>query len=328
MSAVVIVPEYMGSMGALLKGTQAMRVLPRGTRFCLSRKEYPCSLPWNAVAYLDPVILAAASLRAVAAGAQDASVRELSEPWSQLYAGRLAGCQVRVLADTGCYAGNLLDASMARRLGLVVQRSREQQCLVLADNSVVHMEGTCTAKLRLGQFCEDMTFLVMSLGSEFDIVLGNSYLRKRRVIMDLQGNCMQLTKRNRVYLFLSIASSGQVDCCEEQKQVSLPKGSCVCSATAVKRDMRDGCRSFVVIFSPLQESASVMHDADGSPSADASRPYVKAVQDLLDEHKDVFDDVQGMPPKRENCIYHTIPLEKGTQPVFRPLVSLVAGRAG
>ena len=40
----------------------------------------------------------------------------------------------------------------------------------------------------------------MSLGSEFDIVLGNSYFRKRRVIMDLQGNCMQLTKGNRVYL--------------------------------------------------------------------------------------------------------------------------------
>ena len=45
MSADVIAPEYMGSMGGLLKGMQAMRALPKGTHFCLSREGYPCSLP-------------------------------------------------------------------------------------------------------------------------------------------------------------------------------------------------------------------------------------------------------------------------------------------
>ncbi len=313
-SAVIIAPEHKGTLGGLLKGMQSMKVLPKGTPFCLTREGNPCSLPYNAVAYLDPVIPTAASLRAVAVDAQDASMQDASEPWSQLYAGCLAGCQVRVLADTGCYAGNLLDSSMARRLGLAVQRPQQHQRVRLADNSIVPLEGTCVAKLRIGQFCEELTFLVMPLGSEFDVVLGNSYLRKRNVFMDLQGNCMQLSKANKIYLFQSIASSGEVDCCEEQRQIPLPKGSFVCSATAVKRDMRDGCRSFVVMVSPLQESTPVMNDCHA--------PYDRAVQGLLDEYKDVFDDVRGMPPKREHCIYHTIPLEKGSQPVFRPMYRL------
>ena len=89
--------------------------------------------------------------------------------------------------------------------------------------------------------------------------------------------------------------------------------------------------ALLVYCLPLQEGASIMHDADDSQSSDVSQsPYVhvKAVQELPYEHKDVFDDVRGMPPRRENCICQTILLETGTQPFlkpkFRAIVSLVA----
>ena len=49
-------PLLVGSMGGLLKKMRAMRVLPKGTHFCPSEKGYPCSLLWDAVAYLDPMI--------------------------------------------------------------------------------------------------------------------------------------------------------------------------------------------------------------------------------------------------------------------------------
>ena len=43
---------------------------------------------------------------------------------------------------------------------------------------------------------------------------------------------------------------------------------------------------------------------------------------MHETYSDVFEPVQGMPPKREHTIYHTIPLEHGTQPLFRPMYRL------
>lgn len=78
------------------------------------------------------------------------------------------------------------------------------------------------------------------------------------------------------------------------------------------------------MVSPVKET-SVMHDGSNqSANADASMtPNQRAVQGLLHQYKDVLDDVQGMPPAREHTIYNTVPLEKGTQPVFRPLYRLL-----
>ena len=75
--------------------------------------------------------------------------------------------------------------------------------MVLADNSFVQMEGTCTAETRIGQFCEEleMAFLVMSLGSGYYIVLGSSYLRKRRVIMICKATASNSQKGKACTLF-------------------------------------------------------------------------------------------------------------------------------
>ena len=51
----------------------------------------------------------------------------------------------------------------------------------------------------------------MPLGSDFDIVPGNTYLRRRRVLMDLHHNCMVLTKGHKRYPLLNMASAGVKD---------------------------------------------------------------------------------------------------------------------
>ena len=61
---------------------------------------------------------------------------------------------MRVLADTGCYTGNLLDTRLAQRPGLAVTRRRELPKVHLADNSDVDIEGTCRVKLHIGKFVE------------------------------------------------------------------------------------------------------------------------------------------------------------------------------
>ena len=67
-----------------------------------------------------------------------------------------------------------------------------------------------------------------------------------------------------------------------------------------------GCRSLLVMVSPVMDTGKTSStDTSGTPNQ-------SAVQDLLDQCKEVFDDIQGMPPVREHIIYHTIPLEEGT----------------
>ena len=139
--------------------------------------------------------------------------------------------------------------------------------------------------------------------------------------MDLHQNCMVLTKGQRRYLLQSMASAGEKDCCEVQMDLPRPKGSFLCSAVAAKRDCRAGCRNFIVMVSHVTEPG--VNSGAGNQSTDASMtPSEGALQGLLAQYKDVFEDIQGMPPARGDTVYHTIPLEEGTQPMFRPLYRL------
>ena len=150
----------------------------------------------------------------------------------------------------------------------------------------------------------------MPLGAELDVVLGNAYLGQRRVLMDLHQNCMLLTKGLGRYLLQSMASAGVRDCCEVQTDLPRPKGNFICSATAAKRNCGAGSRSSVVMVSPVAETTV---SGDGSnQSTDAGMTSTQdALQDLLAQYKDVFEEIQGMPPVRRHTIYHTIPLEEG-----------------
>ena len=321
-SAVILVPKWGGHVRHLLKGMQCIKAYPRGSKICCSTAGTLFGLPWHVDAFYDPPAPAVlASTRAMPSDMEVAiDLDDQDEPWSQLYSGSAAGCPVRILADTGGYVQLLMDTGFAQRCGLHVTAA-PAMTIKMGNGTESSVVGTCVADLQIQGYRESLQFLVTPLHSDFDVILGNHFLRKRFVQMDLAGNFMRLRKGNVTHVLYSMASSGSVDASYAdggaQYHVPRPQGPLLCSAKAALKYVKTKCRSFYVVVSPV-----IADDELGDDQAVAEDPIPARVDSLLKEYGDVFEEISGMPPARDHTIYHTIPLESGTQPIFRPMYRL------
>ena len=237
-----------------------IRVFPKGFPLTCSESGEVHSLPWEVHAYFDPSLPEVlASSRAAPPQSED--VLELDdgqEPWSRLYSGAVAGIPVRVLADTGAYVGNLMSSGLAQRCGLSMTPRESTTTLKMGNDSESQVIGMCVAKLQVQGYYETTEFLVKLLAGEFDIVLGNHFLRKRHALMDLEHNTMRVRKGNVTYLLHSLASTGNVDCSfvdgGSYTEVPRPKGPILCSAKLAARDKIAKCRSFYVLVSASEKA--------------------------------------------------------------------------
>jgi hypothetical protein len=319
---VILVPKWGGHVRHLLKGMQCIKAYPRGSKICCSTAGTLFGLPWHVDAFYDPPAPAVlASTRAMPSGMEVAiDLDDQDEPWSQLYSGSAAGCPVRILADTGGYVKLLMDTGFAQRCGLHITAA-PAMTIKMGNGTESSVVGTCVAELQIQGYRESLQFLVTPLHSDFDVILGNHFLRKRFVQMDLAGNSMRLRKGNVTYVLHSIASSGSVDAShadgDARYHVPRPQGPLLCSAKAALKYVKAKCRSFYVVVSPV-----IGDDKSGDDQSVAKDPIPARVDSLLKEYGDVFEEISGMPPARDHTIYHTIPLESGTQPIFRPMYRL------
>ena len=204
-----------------------------------------------------------------------------------------------VLLDTGA-SDMYLSTPFAQRCGLTIRPS--QATLTLATGIVTPVTGTCSTLVRLGQYSERLTVYVADLSSDWDPILGQSWLQPHHAVIDCHQGSVSFWKSKQHY---SLDSS---DMDVPQTETVVPQ---LLSVEQVRRAVKQGCRTFLVNVITQPEQAT----SDVDP----------CIQSVLDEFADRFSagrfsNLETLPPVR---IGHAIPLQDpASQPPFRPLYRL------
>ena len=216
------------------------------------------------------------------------------------YTGVVSGSAASVLIDTGA-SHAYLSNQFAQRCGLSVRPS--EATVTLATGVVTPVIGTCSVLVRIGQYSERLSVYVADLASDWDLILGQSWLEPHHAVINFQRNSVTFWKSNKHH----ILSTSDMHTCQA-KRVASPH---LLSVAQVQRAVKQGCRTFLV---------NVTAQPEGSPP-----DLDPGIQSVIDEYSDRFPEgrfpkLETIPPVR---VGHTIPLQDpSSQPPFRPLYRL------
>ncbi len=300
-SACILVPAWHGSWRSKLKGMQLLRQFPKGYHMFDAqagsggRAAMP-GLPWAVQVFLDP----AEQRPPVAASA---STRGMT----MLFKGTAGHVPVTVLLDTGasdCYVGE----DLVRRAGYAVKPAAHVGAVTLADGSTAHVTGTVKLYVTLGQYTGQVVLNVVKLANVFDVIMGDDWLLHHKAYLDYEHECCVLYEGQRR---ITISKAGQAP--------PVSSKSPVISAMQAAKAIKQGCSSFLVVVKEAEEQPST-----GSATIDVAGGLVPeaSMRSLLQEYQDVFPEnlPPGLPPERGTG--HTIPMEPGAAPPFRPIYRL------
>jgi hypothetical protein len=223
-----------------------------------------------------------------------------------LFLGEIAGVPCKIALDTAAthsFVSNDLVSRMGRK------RSHKNVLdVTLGNGQTVHTHGVFSAALRIQNFHGKHQFHSLDLMTNFDVILGNDWLTRYAAKLDFVASTCEIKKGNRKISFRSLSFSKIHDPSSQSAQVKPSKS--VLTALQAKRLARKGARLFMVFV----KNADDKLELKGSDSPD--------IVNLIAEFPDVFKDIPpGLPPDRPG-IAHTIPMEPGAKPVYKPLYRL------
>ncbi|KAJ9511970.1 hypothetical protein QJQ45_004424 [Haematococcus lacustris] len=135
----------------------------------------------------------------------------------------------------------------------------------------------------------------------YDIILGDEFLLAHKGVIDYGARtCTIAGPYNRRAVLKPRTVTTQAN------TIGL---SCITLSRA-KRDMRKGAKAALI-------HVSAANATPAAPKAAKEHEYSAPIKALIKQYAQVFDDLQGLPPERN--IAHTIPLEPGAKPPFRPM---------
>jgi predicted aspartyl protease len=191
-----------------------------------------------------------------------------------LFNGKVAGTSAKVglseaniLVDTGA-TGPFMSPKLAARLKLRVNRS--PAAVTLADGTTVYSAGTCHAKLSLGKFSCRVKFVVAPLADQFDVVLGDSWLKSRKASINYGDGSLTLFKGRNKFVVTKTDQTQQATNVAEEPQPSesshdsnVNRVNSMCfnqpvhriSAMQAKRAIRNKLRHFAVVVTKQNSSA-------------------------------------------------------------------------
>ena len=201
------------------------------------------------------------------------------------------------LADTGA-SHCFMDLNFALENNFVLRPTNTS--VTLADGSdtrVVHQ--TTPVALRLGKHFSSPSFYVIDMRQEYDIILGDDWLSYYDAVLHVRDKFCILRRHGSYHVFRSVASP------VKRPQPHSP----FLNAAQVARLYRtsENVRAFQVA---VRETSDQSKHSKPSPT----------VQQLLHEYEDITQPRTSLPPARN--IAHTIPLEPGHKPPFRPIYRL------
>ena len=216
------------------------------------------------------------------------------------YHGTLNGGKVSVFCDQGA-SHTFLNLATARRLGFKIVPTNDIH-VKLVDGRTAPIKGTVSASLKLGKYVELVTFIVLNLHADFDVILGYDWLHDHHALIDCYADCVNIKHKGK-----TITLDTQV--CPNQDALKVPPHL---TAMQLKRQFRKKPFDpmFLVIFK--ETSPSIV---EISPEF---KDHQQPLNDILTEFKDIFVDglPPGPPPLRHT--QHAIPLLPGAHSVHRP----------
>ena len=231
--------------------------------------------------------------------------------------GRLKDENITILIDNGS-TGNFISASLATKLKL--KTTTVDPIIVNMANGSTETQDKATYRvpLEIGPYCGKVDFSLLSL-PEYDIILGQPWLRKHGALIDCKHNEVTINHQGRHITF----QPNVAPACNATRQRRQRGEDLMINAAQLSRLLHQGHSLYAAFVSlpDLETPQETPTDTIASIStADDQASSLRAT--ILSEFKDVFPETLpiGLPSKRH--VDHTIDLEPGASPPFRPIYRL------
>jgi len=155
-----------------------------------------------------------------------------------------SGIPACVLVDTGA-SDAYVSSAFVERCGFRVEPS--QATITMADGTVTTVMGTCHIRMRLGQYNSLLRFYVAELSDDWDLILGQSWLRPHSAVIDYSSNTITFWKARKRY---KLTSS------HIQRDSGITGTPSFLSVAQIKRAVRKGSRTFLVHVTTVPDPAS------------------------------------------------------------------------
>jgi hypothetical protein len=178
----------------------------------------------------------------------------------------------------------------------------------MADgSSQMKVTGTADVHVSIGQYGGKVRCIVVDLPSDFDLILGEPWLKKHKAELRYATSTVVLRKGKRKIKLSAVPK-------EKPPRKSLPLLARFLSAIQVKRALKNRERVFLVHLTKIEDGGLQIYQHNLDPEG--------LTEEYLEKYKDVFpgDLPKGLPPKRK--VVHTIPTQEGVAPPARPMYRL------
>jgi predicted aspartyl protease len=231
-----------------------------------------------------------------------------SQSLTMLFNASLSDVPVDTLIDSGANPYALLSLNKAKALNLPISPLQTKQQAKLPNGDCVDMVGQCTAKFCIGSYRTKLTCQVLDIDDfDFQLILGDRWLKHHKALLNYEHNTCSIRVDERTFTF----TAKQPRSSSESAAHTSAGSPQLLSALQVQRALKQGLQSFLVVVKEIKGD-SVSIDVPGLLPEHELRT-------LLDRYQDVFPEElpAGLPPDRG--IPHTIPLEPGHKPPYRPM---------
>lgn len=315
---------------------------PDGTRAVLP----PC--PFSVSVYWDRPVSSDSSQ-----GHSILSAAARTRSLDMLFCGRVAGSHANVLVtpasiliDSGATAP-FISPECAKRLQLVIRRTDVKPGSArvrLADGSSIPIHGTCYATLTIGAFRSRIELIVAPLSSQFDVILGNTWLKQHEAILNYGDGSVTLVRGTRQYTISTVkhgvrpaitvdpaentanaSQSTDPDKAEfSTRRAKFAKRHLLSVNQASKAVRKKNTKHFLVLIQHLQHDDNINTvDLLSAVQHTGNTKLDKLLQQYADRFPDSLPKLpDGGPHTAPVYDGHTIPLEPGHKPPVRPIYRL------
>ena len=210
------------------------------------------------------------------------------------FMGSLDGVRARVLLDTGA-GGTFISQVFAKRSNIAVVPSEECSAATTVNDSPVQVIGMAIVHLDLQVLHCTICCLVADLGTDWDLIVGEPWLKQHHVVLSYDKQDAVVTKGSQS-ITLRCGTFDGVDVDPNDPTAAAVGNVPVLSSVQMHRLLQPWHRKFVVHGSGADPKPGVSLGAVSEPvSADT-----ECVQALLREFADCFPTElpDGLPPDR------------------------------
>lgn len=302
-SACIVVPKGAGHWKKSLSGMELLHEYSKGECLLVAHGDsaangphVPCGIAVQV--YYDPPV---AKVAVNAVGKKRLTMQ---------FGCAVAGVSGSALMDSGA-EDQFISEAFAKRAGITVLQPETSSKVVLPDGSEVPVLGKVRVKVSIQKFSGAVHCWVVKLDEGFSLILGEPWLKHHGAVLNFGTGSCALWKGSRK---VTLAPDHTASAGDKGVADSVPR---YLSAVQVKRALRDGCDSFLVSVSKVDESQEDV--TSGSGGTEASSSGLKPVSEWVQDNIDVFPAQlpDGLPPERG--VGHTIPLMPGSEPTFGPM---------